>query len=301
MNQSNPKLVSSREEARPVDERSIGNIITQANRLTPEQLNEILSHQRNTGKRFGEAAVELGLASPQDVIWALAQQYNYPYRNTTIDRGISDELVVANEPFSDHAERFRNLRSQLLLKFVHASESTGRLGHVIAVISADRGDGKTFIASNLAITLAQLGGRVALVDADMRNARLQRLFEINDRKPGLSEALNGRAEPGLCVPSPEFSNLFVLPAGVIPPNPQELVEKPNFALLMDELRTKFDFVIVDTPAADVGIDCVSIAARCQHALLVVRGGVSAAKSVKQLQKFCTRARVQVLGTVLNDY
>lgn len=300
MNQSSPKVIAARGEPRPIDERSIGNIITQANRLSAEQLNEILAHQRATGKRFGEAAVDLGLASPKDVLWALSQQYNYPYRNAD-ERTVSDELVVANEPFSEHAERFRNLRSQLLLKVINGTDAAGRLGQVIAVISADRADGKTFVASNLAITLAQLGGRVALVDADMRNARLQRLFEINDRQTGLSEALNGRAEPGLCVPSPEFSNLFVLPSGVIPPNPQELVERPTFALLLDELRTKFDFVIVDTPAADVGIDCVAIAARCQQALLVVRAGVSEAKSVKRLQQFCSRARVQVLGTILNEY
>lgn len=300
MNQSTPKLVPNRETPRPVDERSIGNIITQANQLTTEQVNAILALQRTSGKRFGEAAVELGLASSRDVLWALAQQYNYPYRNVG-ERTVSDELVVANEPFSEHAERFRHLRSQLLLKLGSAPGSSGRLGQVIAVISADRADGKTFVASNLAITLAQLGGRVALVDADMRNARLQRLFEISDRQTGLSEALNGRAEAGLRVPSPEFSNLFVLPSGVIPPNPQELVERPTFALLLDELRTKFDFVIVDTPAADVGIDCVAIAAKCQQALLVVRGGLSSAKSVKSLQQFCTRARVQILGTVLNDY
>lgn len=282
----------------PVDERSIGNIITQAKQLSPEQVNAILSLQRETGKRFGEAAVELGLASPQDVIWALAQQYNYPYRNVT-SRSVADELVVANAPFSDHAERFRNLRSQLLIKL--GVESGIRHGNVIAVLSADRGDGKTFVAANLAITLAQLGGRVVLVDADMRNARIQRLFEISDRQTGLSEALNGRAEAGLCVPSPDFANLFVLPAGVIPPNPQELVERTSFALLLNNLRNKFDFVIVDTPAADVGIDCVSIAAKCQKVLMVVRAGANSAKTVKQLMQYCARARVEVLGTILNDY
>lgn len=298
MNQIIPSLLEKRQEARAIDERSIGNIITQAKQLTQDQVNAILSHQRETGKRFGEAAVELGFASPQDVIWALSQQYNYPYRNVST-RSVSDELVVANEPFSDHAERFRNLRSQLLIKM--GAEVGLRQGNVIAVLSADRGDGKTFVASNLAITLAQLGGRVALVDADMRNARLQRLFEISDRQTGLSEALNGRAEAGLCVPSPEFANLFVLPSGVIPPNPQELVERASFSLLLNELRNKFDFVIVDTPAADVGIDCVSIAAKCQHVLMVVRSGENTAKQVKQLLQYCNRARVEILGTVLNDY
>jgi protein-tyrosine kinase len=297
--------ITKHELADPVDSsslaegRSIGNIISQAKKLSPDQLNEILVHQRNTGKRFGESAVALGLATSQDVIWALSQQYEYPYRNTAAD--MSDELVVANEPFSEHAERFRDLRSQILIRLAPNDEQTAKLGHVIAVVSTNRSDGKTFVAANLAISLAQLGGRVALVDSDMRNARVQRLFRIPERQAGLSEALSGRAEAGLCVPSPEFANLYVLPSGVIPPNPQELVERPAFSMLMNELRAKFDYVIVDTPAAEMGIDCVSIASKCQQLLFVVRAGANTAKDVKQLQKFFARARAEVLGTILNDY
>lgn len=285
------------------DPRTIGNIISQANNLTAEQIERILVQQRQTGQRFGEAAVALGVIQQKDVVWALAQQYNYPYRNQP-DALKADELVVANSPFSDHAELFRNLRSQLLIKLgaLHrGADPADSLGQCIAVISPRRGDGKTFTAANLALSFAQLGGRVALVDADLRNARMQQLFQIEGRSSGLSEALNGRADPGLYVALPEFPNLFVLPSGIRPPNPQELVERNNFDSLVRELRTRFTHVIVDTPAADVGIDCISIAAKCGNTLLVARKHQTALPELARLRTLCDRAGVNMLGSVLNEY
>ena len=304
---SAPTLYEKTPIADRVEDRSIGSIISQANNLSAEQLEAILVHQRKTGQRFGEAAVNLGFIREKDVIWALAQQYQYPYRNKS-DKAKSDELVVANEPFCEHAELFRNLRSQLLIK-LNAGNAGGpvpdsladRRGHCIAVVSANRGDGKTFTASNMALTFAQLGGKVALIDCDMRNARIQGLFNLSDRARGLSEALSGRADAELYLPFPEFNGLYVLPSGIIPPNPQELVERPNFAFLLTKLRQKFDYIIVDTPAADIGVDCIAIASRCDGALIVARRNSTTAKAYTHLHAFCDRASINVLGTVLNEY
>lgn len=286
------------------DPRSIGHIISQANKLTAEQIERILAHQRETGQRFGEAAVALGVVEKKDVVWALAQQYNYPYRNQS-DTARADELVVANAPFSDHAELFRNLRSQLLIKLAAVQNPGARIesttGVCVSVLSPRRGDGRSFTAANLALALAQLGGRVALVDADMRNARLQRLFRIEGRCTGLSEALNGRASPGLYVAIPEFPNMFVLPSGIRPPNPQELVERPVFDSLLRELRSRFSHVIVDTPASDAGIDGISIASKCGHSLLVARKDKTSMAELAKLRKMCERANVNVLGSVMNAY
>lgn len=289
-------------DTKGADERTIGNIISQANNLTADQIEQILAHQRKTGQRFGEAAVALGIIRHQDVVWALAQQYNYPYRNNQ-EKAKSDELVVANEPFSDHSELFRNIRSQLLIKFAANAnkQPSEKRGVSFSVISANRGDGKTFIAANLALSFAQLGGRVALVDADLRNARIQSVFEISDKATGLSEALSGRAELGLYVPAPEFGNLFVVPTGIIPPNPQELVERTEFFAVINELRTKFDYVIIDTPAAEIGIDYIAIAAKCENALLVARKHTTETKAFARMRTMCERAGVRVVGTILNVY
>lgn len=300
MNNATPVIYNNANDAQSNEHKNIGSIITQANNLTTEQVEAVLAQQRKTGQRFGEAAVELGLIKKEDVVWALSQQYDYPYRNK--DKvATSDELVVANEPFSDHAELFRNLRSQLLIKFSPNVVDADKVGVCLAIVSANRGNGKTFMASNLALAFAQLGGRVALVDADMRNARVQQVFSIPEKSTGLSEALNGRADPGLYVPAPEFENLFVLPAGIIPPNPQELVERQGFSALIKELKVKFDFVIVDTPAYEIGIDCISIAAKCGNALIVVEKHKTLAKDVAKVKEMCRRASVNVVGTVLNEH
>ena len=114
-------------------------------------------HQQATGVRFGEAAVALGLVSKDDILFALAQQFNYPYAAADAPK-LGSDLVALNEPFSPRAESFRALRSQLMMRVF----AEGRSSTALAVISPDAGDGKTYTASNLAVALAQLGGRTLL-------------------------------------------------------------------------------------------------------------------------------------------
>ena len=138
------------------------------------------------------------------------------------------------------------------------------------------GDGKTFFAANLAVALAQLGGRTLLVDADMRGPRQHEVFGIeNDRRACRASC---RAVPSRSVIQQVagLPSLFVLPVGITPPNPLELVERPAFGLLMRELLSKFDHVVVDTPAAVFGADAAVIAARCGAALVIARKGRSRA-------------------------
>ena len=157
-------------------DRSIGDILAELRNLSAEQVEKVLQHQRQKGVRFGEAAVALGLASKDDVLFALAQQFDYPYAPQE-SRAASPELVALNEPYSPRAEHFRALRTQLTMRLGIDAEAR----RAIAVISPDAGDGKTYCAANLAVALAQLGGRVLLVDADMRGPRLHEVFKL-DRK-----------------------------------------------------------------------------------------------------------------------
>ena len=126
----------------------------------------------------------------------------------------------------------------------------------MAVISPDAGDGRTYCAANLAITLAQLGGRTLLVDADMRSPRMHEVFRLKNQS-GLSGILSGRADKQVIQQVAGIPSLFVLPVGTTPPNPLELVERQAFGLLMRELMSKFDHVIVDTPAASMAPTPVS--------------------------------------------
>ena len=124
-------------------DRSIGDIISQANNLSPDQIEQILAYQREKGVRFGEAAVALGLASSDDVLWALAQQFHYPYSPDSV-QGFHPDLVVANKPFTDQAEAFRTMRSHLIMKMYSEPD---RPRQALAVLSPDSGDGKSYFAA----------------------------------------------------------------------------------------------------------------------------------------------------------
>ena len=281
------------EQARP--ELSMGDIIAELRNLTADQVAKVLKHQHDTGVRFGEAAVALGLATKDDVLYALSKQFNYPYAPEE-RRKSSTELVALNEPFSQRAEVFRALRSQLMMRLF----TEVRTAHALAVISTDSGDGKTYCAANLAVTLAQLGGRTLLVDADMRSPRVHELFNLENRA-GLSGILSGRADEQVIQQVTEMPSLFVLPVGTTPPNPLELVERPAFGLLMRELVAKFDHVVVDTPGAAYGSDAAVIAARCGAALVVARKHASRTDALRELVASLAGAPVKMAGVVFNEF
>ncbi len=278
-----------------VQDRSIGDLIRDARNLTAEEVERVLKYQRERGMRFGEAAIALGLASEEDVLQALAQQFHYPFATTENSRK-NPELVALNEPFSVQAEAFRAIRSQVTMR-AFADPDT----HLaLAVISADQGDGKTYFAANLAVSLAQLGGRTLLIDADLRGPRQHEVFGLSNGA-GLSTILSGRAESDVFQHISGVPSLFVLPAGPTPPNPLELVERPAFGLLMRELCKKFDHVIVDTPASILGADASVVATRCGAGLLVARKNASRIGGLQDLLASITDTRVKLAGVVMNEH
>ena len=285
----------STESGTALTDRSIGAIISETRNLTPEQVEQVLSYQREKGVRFGEAAIALGFATADDVLIALSQQFHYPYAAEE-RRLTSPELVALNQPFSVQAEAFRAIRSQIMMRLYNE----GQERHAIAVISPDTGDGKTFFSANLAVTLAQLGGRTLLVDADLRGPRQHEVFAIDNRS-GLSGILSGRTEANLIQQIQGVPSLFVLPGGIRPPNPLELVERPAFGLLIRELLSKFDHVVVDTPAAMYGSDSAVVAARCGAALVVARRDRSRVTGLQDLVGNIAESPAKIAGVVLNEF
>ncbi len=278
------------------DARSIGSIISETRNLSAEQVESILDYQRKNGVRFGEAAIALGFASADDVLFALAQQFHYPYAPEE-KRKANPELVTLNAPFSVQSEAFRGIRSQVMMRVFN--EVDGRRP-ALAVISPDAQDGKTFFAANLAVTLAQLGGRTLLVDADMRGPRQHEVFGLPNNS-GLSGILSGRAESRIVQQVPGVPSLFVLPVGITPPNPVELVERPAFGLLLRELTHKFDHVIVDTPAMIYGADASVIAARCGAALMIARKNRTQVGAIQDMTAALAGTPAKLAGVVMNDY
>lgn len=278
-----------------VHERSIGDILSELRGLSAEEVERILSHQREKGIRFGAAAVALGLATPDDVLFALAKQFHYPYAGES-QRLSSPELVALNQPFTQQSEAFRSIRSQIIMRL----NVDGEPRRALAVISPDSKDGKTYFCANIGVTLAQLGGRTLVVDADLRNPRQHEVFGIANGS-GLSGVLAGRAESNVIHQVPGAPNLFVLPVGITPPNPSELVERPAFALLLRELMAKFDHVIVDTPAAVYGADASVIAARCGAALVVARSNVSRVVALQELVETIATTPAKLTGVIVNEF
>jgi chain length determinant protein tyrosine kinase EpsG len=290
-----PPAMASADAEEPVLDRSIGDIIAELRDLSAEQVERVLAHQRETGVRFGEAAVALGYASKEDVLFALSQQFHYPYAPEE-KRTDNPELVTLNEPFGARAEHFRALRSQLMMRLFVEGEPR----QALAIISPDSGDGKTYCAANLAVTLAQLGGRTLLVDADMRGPRVHEVFRVSNRA-GLSGILSGRADKGVIQQVSGVASLFILPVGITPPNPLELVERPAFGLLMRELASKFDYVVVDTPAAVYGADAAVIAARCGTALVIARKDASRVGMLQELVGSFSGSPAKLAGVVMNEF
>lgn len=282
-------------DAADLHDRPIGDLIRDARNLSAAEVEQVLSYQREHGVRFGEAAVTLGLASPEDVLAALAQQFHYPLANAE-RRVASPELVTLLQPFSVQAEAIRAVRSQVTMRL----DKAGGVRQALAVISPDSGDGKTYFAANLAVSLAQLGGRTLLIDADLRGPRQHEVFKVGNTA-GLSTLLSGRTEDRLIQPVEGVPGLFVLPGGPIPPNPLELIERPAFALLMRELAAKFDHVVVDTAAAALGADACVVAARCGAALVLTRENANKVSALQDLVASLAGSSAQLLGAVVNEH
>ena len=146
--------------------RSIGVILIDSGRLSADNAERILRLQKEQGKRFGDAAIELGLLTEDDIRFALSSQFDYPYLPLG-DSSLSHELVAAYKPFSPVVEQLRALRSQLMLRWFDAAAQRKSL----AIVSPGAGEGRSFIAANLAIVFSQQGQRTLLIDANLRTAR----------------------------------------------------------------------------------------------------------------------------------
>lgn len=282
-------------EINPARDRLIGAILIDSGVLTLENAESILRLQKDKGLRFGDAAIQLGLLSHEDIQFALARQFDYPYLMKG-DSRISDELVAAYQPFSPQVEALRALRSQLMLRWY-----TGDDRHkMLAVVSPGGKEGRSYLAANLAIVFSQLGERTLLIDADMRKPRQHVLFNL-DNGNGLSSLLSSRASSQHIQRIPSFVDLSVLPAGPVPPNPQELLGRPVFSQLFEENAGAFDVIIIDTPAAATYADASLIAMRSVGALIVARKHETSFKALASLNFNLKNLGIQVVGSVLSEF
>jgi len=277
--------------------RTLGAILIDGGQLNPQDAERVLHYQKQHNLRFGEAAVRLGLISEADIQFALSRQFAYAYlRKAPGDaRSLSDELVAAYQPFSTRVEQLRAIRSQLMLRWFDRAEER----QVITIVGAERSEGRSYLAANLAIVFSQLGERTLLVDADMREPRQHFMFHL-ENQIGLSTLLAGRSREEAIVRIPDLAGLSVLPAGPTPPNPLELLNRLNFDEFLLQAKAAYDVIIVDTPAMSTGEDAAMIAVRTGAALAIARSGATHVASFNDMVRGLMDAGVSVVGSVLNE-
>jgi len=282
-------------DERPAWSPLIGELLRDICKLGQPHIDQILANQRKTGMRFGEAAVALRLVERTHVLEALYRQFQYT-PGFERQQG-KTELVVAADRFGEQSEAFRELRSRLLLEVMRDGPRCA-----LAVVSPDVGDGKTYLAANLAVSFSQLGERTLLIDADVRTPRQHNVLGIKPNGAGLTSVLAGFCDVrDLVHEVPGLPHLYCAPAGPIPPNPVELMQRPRFGQLVHELLMQFDHVVVDTPAAIRGADSRVIAARCGAALVVARKSRSRMAELEGLVGALARGSTQIAGVVVNEH
>lgn len=272
----------------------LGDILVEMGAMSPGEVDQVVQVQCESGGSFGQLAVERRFVSQRDVQVALSRQFNYLHLLDGDRPNISSELVIALKPFERDAEIFRFLRGRILTAHIDKGEPW------LAVTGAESKVGTSYIAANLAVSLAQLGRRTLLLDANLRRPRLRRLFAI-ETKFGLSEILVGRVAPSAVIASNLMENLSVLGAGTVPPNPQELLGGRQFEELFDDLAARYDVIIADTTGGAQIADAAFVWRHCRNVLAVARRHASSYEHVRGIAGTATGSGAKVVGCVLNEF
>jgi len=202
-------------------------------------------------------------------------------------------LVANAEMESVLAEAFRNLRTSLLYSAPDHPPKT------LMVTSLQPEDGKTSLATNLAIALSQLGGEILLIDGDMRRPNLHELLDV-PQAPGLSTLLTGQAELPAVLKPTNIANLYVIPSGRMPMNPAELMASARLRQIIEVLGDRFAHIVFDTPPLIGVSDSLILAPRLHGVVLVLRHGRAGRDASQRAIQLLASVRARLLGVVLND-
>lgn len=205
----------------------------------------------------------------------------------------SPDLFQWQNPKSQVAEHCRSIRTSLLFM------SPDRPLEAILITSSVPREGKTTVAINVAISMAQSGERVVVVDTDMRRPRVHKAFGIRPVQ-GFSAALLGEVEVEEVIHDTPIENLWIIPCGVTPPNPAELLHTQRFKEILEQLRGRFDRIVFDSPPVGAVTDPVILSKATDGTILVVKTGVTARQILAKTGRVLKDVNANLLGVVLND-
>ncbi|QLI82547.1 chain length determinant protein tyrosine kinase EpsG [Chitinibacter fontanus] len=269
---------------------NIGQQLLDSGKISASQAEKVLLLQKETGMRFGEAAIKLGLITEQDIQDVLAQQFEYPYLVSGQSR-FSEKLLAAYSPFDPQVEALRSLRSQILLRWVEGGNKS------VALTSYDADEQSELLAANLAVVFSQLGERTLLVDANLRNPKQHEYFAVDNRK-GLSDVLAGRSQLDAVHRISEFRDLSILTAGTKAPNPQELLSRDVFSDAVAQLAQEYDVVIYSTSPLQLSVDAQLVASRVKGSILVASRNQTPIKGLETAKEQLQSANSTILGCVI---
>jgi len=223
----------------------------------------------------------------------LEKMTDIPILGNIIHSLSKSDLAVYENPKSNIAESFRALRTNLqyMLK--------GSIGNVISIHSTNPGEGKSFSSINLAVILAMNSKKVLLIGADLRKPRLHKIFNLPNEM-GLSTYLIGNNSVDQVIQSTMVENLSFLPSGPIPPNPAEILGKPEMKLLIDEVRSKFDYIIIDNAPTAMVTDGQIVSHLADLNIFILRYGISHKNQLELINHYVDQRTINNVAIIVND-
>ena len=203
-------------------------------------------------------------------------------------------IISYNNPKSVISEQYRTIRTNIEYSNVDQDKKT------ILVTSSDKNEGKTTTVSNLAVSFANLNKKVLLIDCDLRNASIHKMFKINNIY-GLTDILAKDRAVDKCIQKTELENLYVLTAGAIPPNPAEILSSEKMKNLIEDLKNIYDYIFIDTPPIGLVTDAGVLSSFIDGVVLVVKSESVEKKYLEETKKKLDAVDARILGAILNSY
>ena len=203
-------------------------------------------------------------------------------------------IISYNDPKSVISEQYRAIRTNIEYSNVDQNTKT------ILVTSSDKNEGKTTTVSNLAVSFANLNKKVLLIDCDLRNASIHKMFKLNNIY-GLTDILAKDKAVDKCIQKTELENLYVLTAGAIPPNPAEILSSEKMKNLIEDLKNIYDYIFIDTPPIGLVTDAGALSSFIDGVVLVVKSESVEKKYLEETKKKLDAVDARILGAILNSY
>ena len=203
-------------------------------------------------------------------------------------------IISYNDPKSVISEQYRAIRTNIEYSNVDQNTKT------ILVTSSDKNEGKTTTVSNLAVSFANLNKKVLLIDCDLRNASIHKMFKINNIY-GLTDILAKDRAVDKCIQETELENLYVLTAGATPPNPAEILSSEKMKNLIEDLKNIYDYIFIDTPPIGLVTDAGVLSSFIDGVVLVVKSESVEKKYLEETKKKLDAVDARILGAILNSY